>query len=186
MGPMGKTNNMRFKFKNGAGKDSTFAFNYRLNDERADKRNMDMNDRRYRNRDENPMMEMSHKNTQSFNYVNTDSEGISTRISYRVSEPSGAVHHMDPNDEISQLEVLELRDLILMPQFEAGKTVLSFTLPTKATAEVQFKDSQGTVLWTDKVMNGQFTKAFSLGLNGVYYLHVKQGGKLAVKKIFKE
>jgi hypothetical protein len=35
-------------------------------------------------------------------------------------------------------------------------------------------------------VNGSFNKSFGLGLNGVYFLQVKQGGKVALKRIVKE
>jgi len=61
-----------------------------------------------------------------------------------------------------------------------------FTLPSTAPAEVLLKDSKGTTLWSDKVIKGSFNKSFPLGLNGIYYLRIKQGSRLEVKKIFKE
>ena len=85
-----------------------------------------------------------------------------------------------------QMDKLDIQDLTLAPEFSAGKTVLMFSLLAKTPAEVMLKDSKGNVLWTDKTVNGNFSKTFPLGLNGVYYLRVKQGGKLEVKKIFKE
>ena len=177
---------MKFKFKDGGAKDSVYMFNYHTYNEPGDKHKLATNEWRDEHRGDDHTMEFNHKNTQIFNYVNIDAQGISTHISYRVSEPSGSVHHMDGSEESAQLEVLTLKDLTLVPQFEAGKTVLSFSLSSKATAEVLFKDNQNNLIWSGKAINGVFSKTFNLGLNGVYYLHVKQGHNLAVKKIFKE
>ena len=82
--------------------------------------------------------------------------------------------------------MLPLTDLTLVPELAAGKTIIMFSLPSKAVAEVKFKDNNNNLLWTAKAVNGTFTKSFSLGLNGIYYLQVKQAGKVAVKKIMKD
>jgi len=181
----GKPKNMRFRYRNG-GKDSTFAFNYRISRDAGDKHKMEMDEWHSKNMGDNPMKEFGHKNTQTFSYSTTDSQGISTHVIFHISEPSGAVNHGLGDDGNPQFDVLDLKDLTLVPEFEAGKTIISFSLPSKAPAEVQFKDSQNNVIWSERVINGDFSKAFSLGLNGVYYLHVKQGSKLAVKKILKD
>jgi hypothetical protein len=130
-----------------------------------------------------PFESMGGRNTQSFNYNSTDNEGISTHVSYRVNDA--------PKEKLSSIAgtekaVLELKDISLSPEFSTGKTILNFNLPAKTAADVQFKDSQGKILWTDKVVNGAFSKTFSLGLNGAYYLQVKQGGNIALKRIVKE
>jgi len=143
-------------------------------------------DRGRRGREDAPMMEFSHKNTQLFNYISVDNNGVSTNVSYRVSEPTEPISNMGGTADKTQMEKLDVMDLNIVPEFAAGKTLLMFTLPSPAAAEVMLKDSKGTTLWTDKVIKGNFNKSFPLGLNGVYYLRIKQGGKLEVKKIFKE
>jgi hypothetical protein len=170
------------------GKDSTMTFNYRLNNEPMHKGG-DMDFRM--NRPDAPMgMGFNRRNTQRFTYSTTDKDGISTHVSFTVSEPSGSIghmggHHLDNTDN-PQLDMLDIKDLNLVPQFSEGKTVLMFTLPAKAVAEVQFKDDQGNLIWSEKTTGSSFTKSFSMGLNGVYYLRVEQSGKLAVKKITRE
>jgi len=121
--------------------------------------------------------------TQNFDYNNTDKEGISTRISYHVTEAFA-----DAAKKVAGVEKsdLELQDLTLTPQFSAGRTTLAFTLSAKTAADVQLTDSEGKSLWKDKATTGSFNKSFTWGLNGVYYLVVKQGGKTAVKRIVKE
>jgi len=121
--------------------------------------------------------------TQNFDYNNTDKDGINTRISYHVTEA-----FMDAAKRVAGVEKsdLELQDLILTPQFSAGKTTLAFTLPAKTAADVQLTDSEGKSIWKDKATTGAFNKSFTWGLNGVYYLVVKQGGKTAVKRVVKE
>jgi hypothetical protein len=81
---------------------------------------------------------------------------------------------------------LEIQDVSLVPQFWAGKTLLTFSLPDKTAAEIVFTDSEGRPMWEDKVISPTFSKSFSWTLNGTYYLVVKQGGETAVKKIVKE
>jgi|GEM_PF-6591175 len=122
-------------------------------------------------------------NTQNFDYNNTDKEGISTHISYHVTDA-----FMDAAKRVAGVDKkdLELQDLTLTPQFSAGKTILAFTLPVKTTADVQLTDSEGKSIWKDKATTGTFNKSFTWGLNGVFYLVVKQGGKTAVKRIVKK
>lgn len=166
-------------------KDSTVALNYRV---APDDHKMAMRPHEdERMRDRNPAFEFDRKNSQIFNYVTTDNNGISTHVTYRISEPTDGLTHMgtDP-DKKDQHEKLDITDLNIVPQFSAGKTVIMFTLPSKLTADVQFEDSKGNQIWDTKAIGGSFTKTFPLGLNGVYYLRVEQKGKLAVKKIFRE
>jgi hypothetical protein len=113
------------------------------------------------------------KNTQSFNYSTTNKDGFDTRISFRVTDES-----IDKGPE--------LKDLNISPEFSSGKTNLVFNVDNRTAAEVTFKDSDGKIFWNDKTAHGRFTKNFSLPLNGIYYLNVKQGGKTTVKKIVKE
>jgi hypothetical protein len=165
-------------------KDSTVVLNYRV---KPDDHKMAMRVRADRMNDRNPAFEFDHKNSQIFNYVTTDNNGISTRVTYRVSEPTDGLAHVgtDP-DKKDQHEKLDMTDLNIVPQFSAGQTVIMFSLPSKLPADVQFEDSKGNLIWRAKAINGSFMKAFPLGLNGVYYLRVEQKGKLAVKKIFRE
>jgi hypothetical protein len=177
----------KLRMDRGNGKDSMFTFNYKMNDEprmRMDDRRM-MGDREWsfdgpRRREG---MEMKRRNTQSFNYTNTGTDGISTHVSFRVTDAS-----LERTKEItgSDKSDLEIKDLNLVPEFSSGKTMLMFTLPSKAVAEVKFTDNEGKQLWSEKAMNGSFHTSFGLGLNGVYYLQVKQGGKVVLKRIIKE
>jgi hypothetical protein len=162
--------------------DSVFTFNYKMNTDPEDRfedheRNMNFAFR-------NPGMEfMRHKNVQSFNYTNTGGDGISTHISFPVTDPSP-----EKLKELGRSEkaALELKDLNLVPEFSSGKTGLMFSLASHAVAEVKFTDHEGKLLWSDKAVNGSFNKSFALGLNGIYFLQVKQAGKVAVKRIVKE
>jgi len=122
-------------------------------------------------------------NTQNFDFNNTDKDGISTHISYHVTEA-----FMDAAKKVAGVNKsdLELQDLIFSPQFSAGKTTLGFSLPSKTTAEVQLTDSDGKSIWKDKTTTGLFNKSFTWGMNGAFYLVVKQDGKTAVKRIVKE
>jgi len=169
-GDVRKTHVMKFKYKN----DSSFNKNKQTNEWRA------------RRAQESPMMDFSRKNTQDFNYITTDNNGVSTHVSFRVTEPSGPLNNMGSAPDQAQLDKLDIQDLNIVPEFSAGQTVLMFTLPSKIPAEVMLKDSKGNVIWSDKVLKGNFSKSFALGLNGVYYLRVKQGSKLEVKKIYKD
>lgn len=122
------------------------------------------------------------RNTQSFSYSSTNNDGISTHVNYNVGDTN-----KETTKRISGAEKADLaiNDLTLTPSFSTGKTNLDFTLAQKGIAEVQFKDSEGKTLWTDKT-NGAFSKSFDLPQNGIYYLQVKQGNKLGLRRIVKE
>jgi hypothetical protein len=121
--------------------------------------------------------------SQSFDYVNTDNEGISTRLRFRVTEISNEDLKKMPHVEGGKFEI---SDLNLVPEFSTGKTLLMFNLPEKGLADVKLIDSEGKVLWKEKSTDGKFTNSFAMGLNGVYYLQIKQGNNIAIKRIVKE
>jgi hypothetical protein len=125
----------------------------------------------------------SRRNTQEFDYTNIDNDGVETGVNFRVSEPKGVrlqgIAGIDKTD-------LSVSDLKIIPDFVTGKTLLMFTLPTKATAQIELLDNAGKVLWSEKTSTGSFSKSFALPLNGVYNLKIKQSGKMEVKQIFKE
>jgi hypothetical protein len=123
------------------------------------------------------------RNSQSFHYINTDNDGISTHLSFHISEVS--------NDDLKKMPHIEgarltITDLNIVPEFAAGKILLLFTLPSKGIAEVKLVDSEGNIVWNEKASGGNFSKSFAMGLNGIYYLQVKQGGGIAVKRILKD
>lgn len=189
----GRVETRTFRFDNRKGHDSTVNFSFRMNkdpqimlDDRPGRRDMRVNDFRTSGDGGPMMMGFNRKNTQNFNYTNTDNDGVSTRVSFHVSDHQATLDHMDGAPEKEQMDMLDLQDLTIVPEFAAGKVVLMFSLPSKAEAEVKFKDSKGDMMWSEKVLNGNFSKSFPLGLNGTYFLQVKQGGKVAVKKIEKE
>jgi hypothetical protein len=178
-GPMANNGDMMRKHKKG---DSTFAFHYKMHID--DKHHAEMQE--YHPMDRGDRMGFDHKNTQNFIFTSTDNEGISTHVSFHVSDHFGRLDADATNHENIQMEMLDLMDLTLVPEFSTGKVLLMFNLPSKAVAEVKLKDSKGTILWSEKATNGKFSTTFAMGLNGEYYLQVKQAGKVTVKKIVKE
>ena len=158
-----------------------FAFNERMRGESPD--NMGFENRRPERPTMGGMRRFAHKNSQNFDYVNTDEEGISTHISFHVAEASNDDLKRMPHVEGAKFEI---SDLNLVPEFSSGKTLLMFELPAKTVAEVKLNDSEGKIIFSEKVTGGTFSKSFSLGLNGIYYLQVKQGNSVAVKRILKE
>ena len=151
-------------------------FSYRFDENTDDMRPRD----RGFNRD---MRRHERRNTQNFDYENTNNDGVVTHLTFHVSEAS--------DDDLKRMEYVEgpkfdIRDLNIAPQFSSGKILLTFDLATKAPAVVKLSDSEGKTLWTEKTATGAFSKSFALGLNGVYYLQVKQGKNIALKRIMKE
>jgi hypothetical protein len=186
-----------FRLRKVPGADSTFAFkfdngggNFRFDDERS----FDLNDgppmpmeRQFRfdgpGRRGERMMAFNRKNTQTFNYSNTDNDGISTNVSFRVNDASKETAKRIAGTEKTALNI---NDLNLSPEFSTGKTALSFTLESKTSADVKLTDSEGKALWSDKAAGGSFSKKTNLPRNGIYFLTVKQGANVAVKRIVKE
>jgi hypothetical protein len=126
---------------------------------------------------------MNRKNIQIFNYENIDNEGISTHIRFSVSEISNEDLKRMPHVEGGRFEI---ENLSIVPEFNTGSTLLMFNLPEKTEAEVKLINSEGKILWNEKVEVGHFSKTFGLGLNGVYFLQIKQGNFFAVRRIVKE
>jgi hypothetical protein len=143
----------------------------------------DDGDNGFRARDFAMKMRAERKNTQNFDYVSTDNEGISTRVRFRVSEISNEDLKKMPHVEGGKFEIT---DLNVVPEFSTGKTLLIFDLPAKTVATVKLTDSEGKLLFEEKTTSGSFSKTFPLGLNGIYFLQVKQGNNIAIKKIVKE
>ena len=181
----GDTKLRRFELRRDNKNDSAVTLNYAYSMNAEPKPRMEVREF-HMNRDDDRPMAFGRKNTQNFIYSNTDNDGISTHVSYRVSDHPATLDFDAGKPEKAQLDMLDITDLTIVPEFSAGKTVLMFGLPSKAAAEVKFKDSKGNLLWSEKVLNGKFYKSFPLGLNGVYYLQVKQGNKVAVKEIMKD
>ncbi|MBD1393957.1 T9SS type A sorting domain-containing protein [Mucilaginibacter glaciei] len=128
-------------------------------------------------------LRMSGSNVQNFDFENTDKDGISTHISFMVTD--ALPERGRPMAEAEKGRLI-LSDLSLSPEFSTGKTLLSFNLPAKATADVKLTDNQGTTLLAGKVLAGSFSKKVNIPLNGVYMLTVKQGAKSVTKRIVKE
>jgi hypothetical protein len=182
--PMANSGDMVHKHKKG---DSTFAFHYKMHID--DKNHVEMHEyhpMEAGDHDRGDRLGFERKNTQNFIFTSTDNEGVSTHVSFHVSDHFGRLDADATDHEKIQMEMLDLMDLTLVPEFSTGKVLLMFNLPSKAVAEVKLKDSKGTVLWSEKAPNGKFSTTFAMGLNGTYYLQVKQAGKVTVKKIVKE
>jgi hypothetical protein len=164
--------------------DSTYDFNTFHTDNTPDRRTEVREFRAFR--DDKRPMEFNRRNSQNFMYSNTDNNGISTHVNFHVADHQTTLDYDAGKTETKQLDMLDISDLNIVPEFSAGKTILMFSLPSKAVAEVQLKDSKGNLLWSEKAVNGTFNKSFALGLNGLYYLQIKQGNKVAVKEIMKD
>jgi len=120
------------------------------------------------------------RNVQSFNYSTTGADGIPTHVSFHVSDVS------DEETAKTEKGALEVTDLALVPQFSTGKTLLMFTLAGKGIAEVSLTDSEDKQLWSEKATSSNFRTAFVFPFNGIYFLHIKQGGKTLTKRIVKD
>lgn len=169
----------RHERMNGGKKKMTFS--YRFNDVNPD--DMDMRERGFNRMPMHEMRRHGRRNTQNFDFEKINNDGAVTHVTFHVSDAS--------DDDLKRMPYVEgpkteINDLNLVPQFSSGKILLMFNLLSKGPSEVTFSDSEGKTLWTEKGTGSSFSKSFSLGLNGVYYLKVKQGKNIALKKIMKE
>jgi hypothetical protein len=129
------------------------------------------------------LMRPDRRNSQNFDYMNIDNDGISTHVRFHVSEISNEDLKRMPHVEGPKFEI---EDLNIVPEFSTGKTLLTFNLPGKAVADIKLIDSEGKLIWNEKSSGGRFIKSFVMGLNGIYYLQIKQGSSFAIKRILKE
>ncbi|HEY2581802.1 MAG TPA: T9SS type A sorting domain-containing protein [Mucilaginibacter sp.] len=129
------------------------------------------------------MKRFDRRNSQNFDYVNIDNDGIRTHVRFHVSEVSNEDLKRIPHVEGAKFEI---EDLNIVPEFSTGKTLITFNLTGKSVADVKLMDSDGKLVWNEKFTNGRFIKSFVMGLNGIYYLQIKQGNSVAMKRILKE
>lgn len=127
------------------------------------------------------------ENSQVFNYENTDKDGITSRMSIRISVANEETLKK-MNVDAKTKAPLEVSDLNLSPNFSSGKLNLSFSLPDKGAMEVKILDSSLKELFTDKpaINSGMYFKQVTLPKNGVYYIRINQGTKVFVRKMVKE
>lgn len=129
------------------------------------------------------IMRSDRRDSQNFDYENIDNDGISTHVRFHVSNISNEDLKRMPHVEGPKFEI---EDLNIVPEFSTGKTFMTFNLPAKTVAEVKLIDSEGKLIWSEKSNGVRFMKSFVIGLNGIYYLQIKQGNGFAIKRILKE
>ena len=126
------------------------------------------------------------ENSQTFNYVNTDKDGISSRMSIRITEANDDV--LKKINAGTNKTELTVNDLTLSPNFSNGKLNFSFSLPEKGSAVIRILDSSMKEVFSDKpaAINNIYFKQISLPQNGVYYISISQGNKAFVRKMVKQ
>lgn len=163
--------------------DSTFAFDFKMNDEAPLRLKLDR-DFRMNGPGVRPMrMRFNNRNVQNFDFENSDRNGIVTHMHFTVTDET-------LNDKTKPLKdfdksYLSIRDLIISPEFSTGKINLSFSLPNKAIGEVTLWDYD-VIIWKEKITDGVFNKKVSWPMNGTYTLTVKQGANAVTKRILKQ
>lgn len=121
--------------------------------------------------------------SQKFNFTNTDSDGIVTDVRYTITN-AGADKLMAISG-VSKAANL-IADLNLGYEFTTGKTLLNITISAAGQKEITFYGHAGSIIWADKTAALTYSRKFALPVNGLFYLQVKQGSKVALKKIVKE
>lgn len=124
-------------------------------------------------------------NSQTFSYLSTDKDGISSRMTILVSEADKeTLKKLNVNDK----DVLEVNDLTLSPNFSTGKLNLTFSANEKGPVEVMLLDNNLKEIFKDKqtLTNQTYYKQLSLQRNGLYYIRIGQGSKTYIRKLIKE
>ncbi|HEK19776.1 T9SS type A sorting domain-containing protein [Mucilaginibacter sp.] len=122
-------------------------------------------------------------NSQNFNFTNTDNDGIGTNIHYTVTDaPAEKLVAISGVSKTADL----LTDLNMGYEFTTGKTLLNLNFLSAGQKEITFYGHAGSIIWTDKSAALAYSRKFALPVNGLYYLQVKQGNKVTLKKIVKE
>jgi len=83
---------------------------------------------------------------------------------------------------------LDIENLTVYPNPSDGKFRIEFELPSKGQTEVEIKDIKGGIVFRDKFKNpkeGAYSREVNLegSAKGVYILTIKQGKKLANKRL---
>ena len=131
-------------------------------------------------------MNPNRENSQIFNYESTDKDGVSSRLTIRISEPNSE-ERKKLNSATSEKPSLEITDLTLSPNFSNGKLSLSFGLASKGKTEVKITDTDMKPVFTDMKadFSGIYFKQISLPKNGIYFISISQGGKTFSRKLIK-
>lgn len=126
-------------------------------------------------------------NSSTLSYHSIDKNGISSRMSIRLSEIDKSqlksILEVEPGDQ-----TLEVKDLTLFPNFSNGKIGISFNLNSKGQIKIVIMDSNKKPVFTDEVanFNVNYMKQISIPENGIYYISVKQNNLWFAKKLVKE
>ncbi len=126
-------------------------------------------------------------NSSSYNYNSTDKNGISNRMSIRISDAEEA--KLKTITSLEKVEnLLEVKDMMLFPNFSNGKLGISFNLETKGPIKLCILNSDLKQLFTDEItnFNGSYMKQVSVLENGVYYISINQNKAWYVKRFVKE
>lgn len=127
------------------------------------------------------------KNSSSFDYNYTDKDGISSRMSIRLSD-AGKEQLKKITGSETIAGAFEASDLTVFPNFSSGKMTLSFNADSRGAIRVQVLDSDMKPVFTDDVsnLNGTYVKQLLLPRNGIYYVTISRNGSWFVKKMVKE
>lgn len=130
-----------------------------------------------------PLSRVPKRNMQNYDFVHVDNEGFTTRLRFTVTDVS--------NEDLKKMPYVqgpkfEVEDLVLVPEFTSGTILMTFHLHSKIPADVKFVNSEGETIWDAKTNGEHFSKSFTLGLNGIYFLQIIQGKSVAAKRIVKE
>ena len=131
-------------------------------------------------------MNPNRENSQVFNYESTDKDGISSRLTIRISEPNSEEREKLNGTKVEKA-ALEITDLTLSPNFSSGKLSLSFGLGSKGKTEIKITDTDMKPVFTDMKadFSGTYFKQISLPKNGIYFISISQGGKTFSRKLIK-
>lgn len=126
------------------------------------------------------------KNSQSYDFTNTDKDGITSRIMINVNDPSPM--QVEKIMSTSSHDLLNIQGLSFTPNFSTGKINLQFTLTSKGTTRVKILDSSYKEVLAESIsgLSGNYAKLVAIPNNGIYYLVISQNNKSFIKRIVKQ
>ncbi|MDP3468342.1 MAG: hypothetical protein Q8S11_08405 [Daejeonella sp.] len=126
-------------------------------------------------------------NSSSFNFNSTDKNGITSRMSIRLSDAEKSqVKTITGIENVDNL--LDVKDLTIFPNFSNGKIGISFNLESIGPIRVKVMNSDLKQLYTEELrnFNGSYMKQIPLAENGVYYISIEQNKVWFIKRLLKE
>jgi hypothetical protein len=126
------------------------------------------------------------KNSQNFNFSNTDQNGYTTKINMMVLDANKENLKKVFKNENLETNSLVVENLAFYPNFDTGKINLTFKASVK-NINIRLLSNEGETLFSDKspISTSNYSKPIEMFRNGIYYLEIKSDDQTFIKKIIK-